>query len=267
MSCSAFRERPSQDSTAFYSHRILHRKHATGLADTGHVACFQDCHLMKFSEQSDDWLRRRSDYGETTNPSLIEFVKQGDSESWHTFMGIYQPLVAHWCRRGKLAPTDIDDVSQNVFASVSTSIASFQKRTEEDTFRGWLRNITQKRIADYFRRKSNEVPPLHSDDSQGYLAQLSEPEPPPEIDPELRKASREVFQKALEAIRSKVEERTWLAFWRTTVDEQSAPAVAEELGMTDDAVRKAKSRMKMRLRLELGTLFDEIIRDAGVKLD
>jgi uncharacterized protein YjiS (DUF1127 family) len=37
--------------------------------------------------------------------------------------------------------------------------------------------------------------------------------------------------------------------------------------MTDDAVRKAKSRMKMRLRLELGTLFDEIIRDAGVTLE
>jgi RNA polymerase sigma-70 factor (ECF subfamily) len=220
---------------------------------------------MKFSEQTDD--RPRPSYDEPTNPSLIEFVKQGDSESWNTFMGIYQPLVGHWCRRGKLGSTDIDDVSQNVFASVATSIASFQKRTPDDTFRGWLRNITQKRIADHFRRKSNEVPPLHGDDSQGYLAQLSEPEPPPETDPESRKASREVFRKTLEVIRSKVEERTWLAFWRTTVDEQSAPDVAEELGMTDDAVRKAKSRMKMRLRLELGTLFDEIIRDAGVTLE
>jgi RNA polymerase sigma-70 factor, ECF subfamily len=224
---------------------------------------------MTNSETFDDRQRRirQLSHGETTNPSLIEFVKQGDTESWNTFVKIYQPLVAHWCQRARLTSTDIDDISQNVFASVSRSIVTFKKRTPDDTFRGWLRNITQKRIADYFRRKSNEVPPLRSDDSQGYLAQLSEPEPPPETDPESRKASRDVFRKALEAVRSKVEERTWLAFWRTTVDEQSAPDVAEELGMTDDAVRKAKSRMKIRLRLELGTLFDEIIRDAGVKLE
>jgi hypothetical protein len=37
--------------------------------------------------------------------------------------------------------------------------------------------------------------------------------------------------------------------------------------MTGDAVRKAKSRMKTRLRLESGSLFDEIVRDAGVVLD
>ena len=206
-------------------------------------------------------------HGETTNPSLIELVKLGDPEAWKTFMGIYEPLVALWCRIARLPPNDADDVSQNVFASVLTSIGSFQKRNPDDTFRGWLRDITQKRVYDYFRNKSNEVPPLAGDDPQSYLAQLSEPEPPPETNPESRKASLEVFRKALEAVRNKVEERTWVAFWRTTVDEQPAPDVADELDMTGDAVRKAKSRMKTRLRLELGSLFDEIIRDAGVTLD
>jgi RNA polymerase sigma-70 factor, ECF subfamily len=222
---------------------------------------------MTTAANFDDSSPRRFSHGETTNHSLIELVKQGDAEAWQTFMGIYQPLVAMWCRGAKLSPTDVDDVSQNVFASVSTSVSAFQKRTSADTFRGWLRNITQKRIADFFRKKSNEVPPLAGDDSEGYLAQLREPEPPPESDPESKKASREVFRKALEAVRNKVEERTWLAFWRTTVDEQSAPDIADELGMSGDAVRKAKSRMKTRLRLELGSLFDEIVRDAGVALD
>lgn len=82
-----------------------------------------------------------------------------------------------------------------------------------------------------------------------------------------KQTSLEVFQNTLEAVRNKVEERTWLAFWRTTVDEQSAPDIADELGMTGDDVRKAKSRMKIRLRLELGAIFDEIVRDDGVILD
>ncbi len=222
---------------------------------------------MTTAANFDNGSERRFSYGETTNNSLIALVKQGDPEAWKTFMGIYEPLVAMWCRSAKLSLIDTDDVSQNVFASVSTSIDAFQKRTSTDTFRGWLRSITQKRVADFFRGKSNEVPPLNSHESEGYLAQLREPEPPPESDPESKKASQEVFRKSLEAIRDKVEERTWLAFWRTTVDEQSAPDIADELGMTRDAVRKAKSRMKNRLRLELGSLLDEIVRDAGVSLD
>jgi RNA polymerase sigma-70 factor (ECF subfamily) len=222
---------------------------------------------MTTAANSDDGSQRRFSHGETTNHSLIELVKQGDPEAWQTFMHIYQPLVAMWCRGARLSPMDADDVSQNVFASVSKSIGAFRKRTPADTFEGWLRNITQKRVADFFRTKSNEVPSLASDDSEGYLAQLREPEPPPESDPESQKASREVFRNALEAVRNKVEERTWLAFWRTTVDEQPAPDIADELGMTGDAVRKAKSRMKMRLRRELGSLFEEIVRDAGVAMD
>ncbi len=222
---------------------------------------------MTTAAKSEDRSQLHVSHGETTNNSLIDLVKQGDRESWQTFMSIYQPLVAMWCRGARLSPTDADDVSQNVFASVSTSIGAFQKRSSSDTFRGWLRNITQKRVADFFRKKSIEIPALASVDAEGYLAQLREPESPPESDPESQKASREVFRKALEAVRNKVEERTWLAFWRTTVDDQPAPDIADELGMTHDAVRKAKSRMKTRLRLELGSLFDEIVSDAGVSLD
>lgn len=211
--------------------------------------------------------RDRPSHGETTNHTLIDQVRQNDHESWNVFVSIYQPLVEHWCRCTGLRGSDVEDVSQNVFTSVATSIGSFQKRTPEDTFRGWLRTITRARVADFLRRKSIEVPSLESIDAQSYLAQLSEPEPPTATDPESRKASVEVYRKAVEAVRMKVEERTWLAFWRTTVDEQPAPEVADELGMTGDAVRKAKSRMKIRLRLELGSLFDEIAKDAGVTLE
>jgi DNA-directed RNA polymerase specialized sigma24 family protein len=80
---------------------------------------------MTTAANFDDESPRRFSYGETTNHSLIELVKQGDPEAWQTFMGIYQPLVAMWCRGAKLSPADVDDVSQNVFTSVSTSVGAF----------------------------------------------------------------------------------------------------------------------------------------------
>lgn len=61
-----------------------------------------------------------------------------------------------------------------------------------------------------------------------------------------------LLQRALQQIRPTVEATTWTAFWNTTVLGQSAPEVAQQLGLTPAAVRKAKSRMLQRLRKQLG---------------
>jgi RNA polymerase sigma-70 factor, ECF subfamily len=55
----------------------------------------------------------------------------------------------------------------------------------------------------------------------------------------------------MELVRGEFEERTWLAFWRVTAEEKPPAVVAEELGMTLQAVYKAKSRVLCRLRQEL----------------
>lgn len=50
--------------------------------------------------------------------------------------------------------------------------------------------------------------------------------------------------------RNEFEERTWQAFWLTTVEEKSPSLVAQTLEMTPAAVRQAKSRVLRRLREE-----------------
>lgn len=209
---------------------------------------------------------RNTSFAQTTNQSLIDRLQRQDSHSWKLFVEIYRPLVTYWCRRGGLQGYDIDDVIQEVFTSVSKSITRFRKERPGDSFRGWLRTITRARIADFIRRATNSPQSRGGDEAQQFLAQLSEPEVSDEPDPEEQQASKQVFRKALEIVRSGVEEHTWQAFWRTTVDELNATEVADELGMTSAAVRKAKSRMTIRLRIELGPLLDEISRDAGVDL-
>ena len=55
-------------------------------------------------------------------------------------------------------------------------------------------------------------------------------------------------------VRDQFEERTWRAFWRVAVEDRSPSEVAEELGITANAVRQAKSRVLRRLREEMGEL-------------
>jgi RNA polymerase sigma-70 factor (ECF subfamily) len=65
-----------------------------------------------------------------------------------------------------------------------------------------------------------------------------------------------IYRRALDLVRAEFENRTWEAFWNTTVDGRPPRDVAADLGMTVLAVYKAKSRVLRRLRQELGGLVD-----------
>ncbi len=57
-------------------------------------------------------------------------------------------------------------------------------------------------------------------------------------------------------MRGEFEERTWRAFWLTVVEGREPAALTEELGMTANTIRQAKSRVLRRVREEVGDLLD-----------
>ena len=74
-----------------------------------------------------------------TSPSLLRRVKKDDAAAWDRLVGLYAPLVYHWCRGADLPEQEIADVFQDVFQAVATHIADFRRDGANDTFRGWLR--------------------------------------------------------------------------------------------------------------------------------
>src|SRR5262249_36174615 len=121
---------------------------------------------------------------------------------------------------------------------------------------GWLRTITRNKVRDLFRRRGREPDGVGGTDAHRRLAQLPAPGPIEEGDPDAAAGGRGLVHPALELIRSEFEERTWQAFWRTTVAGQVPKDVAADLGMSPGAVRVAKSRVLHRLREELGDLLE-----------
>jgi RNA polymerase sigma-70 factor (ECF subfamily) len=191
-----------------------------------------------------------------TSRSLLERVKADDAAAWDRLVSLYAPLVLHWCRRWDLQEQDVADVFQEVFQAVAAHIAGFRKQREGDTFRGWLRTITHHKVQDHFRRLGREPGGVGGTDAQVRLAQVPAPAPSEDDGAGAEPAERSLFHRALELIRSDFEERTWQAFWRTTVEGQAAKDVASDLGMTPGAVRVAKCRVLQRLREELGDLIE-----------
>jgi RNA polymerase sigma-70 factor (ECF subfamily) len=190
-----------------------------------------------------------------TSATLIGRVQVDDPAAWGRLVRLYGPLVEQWCRRWGLENHDTADVVQEVFKSVAVHVGDFRKRRAHDTFRGWLRVIARHKVVDHFRRLGREPAGVGGTEAQRRLSEVAAaPSGSSGVDPN---EEMFLFHRALDLIRRDFAERTWQAFWRTTVDGVPAPEVAAELSMTSGAVRVAKARVLQRLRAELGDLTDE----------
>ena len=65
-----------------------------------------------------------------------------------------------------------------------------------------------------------------------------------------------LVNRALEMMQAEFEESTWKACWECVVNDRNGVEVAQELGITANAVYVAKSRVLRRLRNELNGLFE-----------
>jgi RNA polymerase sigma-70 factor (ECF subfamily) len=189
-----------------------------------------------------------------TSSGLLERVQANDQEAWVRFVHLYSPLVYRWCRQAGLQEADAADVGQEVFRSVAPAIGQFHHDRPGDTFRGWLRTITMNKLRDFARRGSKqargaggsaalerllELPADGSEDTDGSAAQ---------------EENLLVYHRAVELILGEHEERTRQAFLRVVIEGQTPSEVAEQLGITVNAVYLAKSRVLRRLREEFGEL-------------
>jgi RNA polymerase sigma-70 factor (ECF subfamily) len=189
-----------------------------------------------------------------TSRSLLERVQAEDAAAWERLVGLYAPLVLHWCRRWDLQTQDAADIFQDVFQAVALHVGDFRKEKDSDTFRGWLRTITDNKVRDHFRRLGREPGGIGGTDANVRFYQLPAPSAADEELAAEATAERQLLHRGLELIRGEFEERTWQAFWRTAVDGQASRDVAAELAMTPGAVRVAKCRVLQRLREELGDI-------------
>jgi RNA polymerase sigma-70 factor (ECF subfamily) len=189
-----------------------------------------------------------------TSLSLLQRIRNGDELGWRRVVELYSPLVYHWCRRWGVEGADADDLLQEVFHGAAQGIGSFRRDRASDTFRGWLRGITHHKVLAFWRGRDRHPEPPGGSDALHRLHEIPAPDADLAEDAEEQEQSSALFHRALSLLRSEFEPRTWQAFWRVTVDNQSSADVAGELGMSANAVRMAKSRVLRRLREELGDL-------------
>jgi RNA polymerase sigma-70 factor, ECF subfamily len=200
--------------------------------------------------------------GGSTSRSLLADANLAVPAAWERLVRLYAPLVASWCRRWGVAEQDVGDVLQDVFSAVANHLNAFRKERPTDTFRGWLWTIARNKARDHFRRRSAEPAAGGGTEATKLMQQI----PAAEVSAEASDIAADtllddalldsLLQQALESIRSEFHDRTWQAFWGVVVEGRLTADVAADLGMKPGTVRVAKSRVLLRLRLELGDIPD-----------
>ncbi len=185
-----------------------------------------------------------------TPASLLQRLKRpDDQDAWQRFVKLYTPLIYDWARRAGLSEDEAADLAQDVFLLLIEKLPQFQYDPKR-SFRGWLKTITLNKWREGIRR--GRIKTLHASDDEFSDGGVADPVA---VFEEAEYQQRLVRQ-AMGLIRTDFEPVTWNAWWEYVVIGRPATDVANQLGITANAVYLAKSRVLRRLRKELDGLLD-----------
>jgi len=187
--------------------------------------------------------------------SLLVRVQEMQPDAWARMGDVFSPIIYRWARQAGLSGSDSADVVQEVFTSIARRISSFERQKQKGSFRSWLATITRNQIRDVFRRKQKQ--PDGRGGSTAMLDFMNVEIPQHDVLEEsisVANLESRLPQRILQIVQSECDEKTWQAFWLTTIEDKSASLVAEQLGIGVASVYQAKSRILRRLRKRLDEL-------------
>ena len=190
-----------------------------------------------------------------TSTDLLRQAKANSQTAWQQLVTRYSRRIYRWCRCSGLQPSDAADVTQEVLHAVARKLGDFHRDRPGDTFRGWLRRITNNKVNDHYRKQNKTA-----DKASGGVNQVEflvvPQEPPGTWNTSLLASDVSIvssfknlhIQKVIKNVRANISQRDWKLFWRIAVDGQSAVDAAKELGITANAARLVKMRVLKRLK-------------------
>ena len=191
-----------------------------------------------------------------TSLSLLDrlrIAKPGDS-AWTHLQSIYLPLIQRWMARVPGLGEESADLAQEVLVVVFREVPRFN-REREGSFRAWLRQVTVNKVRTYRRRTKRRQAIGLDDPAEGFLSRLADPND--DLVHEWNADhDRFVVEKLLAVVKPDFDPKTWEAFQRFGFQGIPARQVALELGISENSVMLAKSRILKRLRQEAGHLLD-----------
>jgi RNA polymerase sigma factor (sigma-70 family) len=182
----------------------------------------------------------RTEDSSTSATLLAKLREPDDALAWQEFARRYTRLIWWFGKDAGLGPQDAEDLVQEVLSDFARQAATFQYDPAKGRFRGLLRTIAQRRLIDMLRGKKLLV------EARTNLEQLESADfVQHEWD---RLEGMALILRSLTEVSKEIEPVTYQAFQLHVLEEWSVRKVADFLGISENSVYAAKSRVLARLR-------------------
>jgi len=204
-----------------------------------------------------------------TRHSLLARLKDWeDQASWREFFDTYWQLIYAVARKAGLSDAEAQDTVQETVLTVAKKVGDF-KAQPNGSFKGWLLQITRRRIADQFEKRqkvgpapcpavvgSGQTPAVRSEGSTRTSTIERIPDP---ASFDLDACWEEQWQKGLmeaatERVKNLVSPKQYQMFELYVLREWPARKVAQTLDVSSAQVYLAKHRVGALLKKELKRL-------------
>jgi RNA polymerase sigma-70 factor, ECF subfamily len=191
-----------------------------------------------------------------TSTALLEGLKAPDNSTvWLEFDNRDRPMITRYARRFGLTDQDAQDAAQQTLIAFCDSYRQGKYDRDKGRLRIWLFGIARNQILNTRRKKrGREVQVADASQATGFFDKV-------EDEDQLEQAWNEewrqaVLRQCLEAVRKEFDGKTVEAFELFAWKGLPAQEVAEQLGMTANAVFLVKHRVMKRIRELLPAMED-----------
>lgn len=187
----------------------------------------------------------RSIDGDPTDGPLLERLGDWtDHDAWSEFTRCYDRLIGRVVGSYRFSAEATDEVRQRIWIELAGRMRGYRYDPSK-RFRAWLTRLCRSRSLDYWRfqeaRRTRE--PLAT---PGELPASELPEDDEPARPDLLRRAAWIQ----EAVKARVDARTWEVFWRITVEDEAIAEVAESVSISYAAAFAAQKRVRRMLREE-----------------
>ena len=194
-----------------------------------------------------------------THASLLERLKDlEDQDSWQQFYTTYRKLIFSFVLKHGLSGTEAEEVVQETVITVARNLPEFRYDPTRCSFKTWLFNLTLWRIRDQIRKRqtqrhSHERRPGETD-CTGTVERIPGPEEERLTAVWEEEWKKDLFERALEKVRAKVDEKQFQVFDLYVLQEWPAGKVAQSLGVSLARVYFNKHHLSRLLSREIQRL-------------
>jgi RNA polymerase sigma factor (sigma-70 family) len=192
----------------------------------------------------------------STNLELLAAVKSRSETSWPLFVRKYSRILRRWCDEWNATPEDSEDVVQETLLELFQKINDY-KANPGTPFRAWLRKVAYYRYLRLLKknRRLTSFTDALDNRNQAFDRRL-------ELDAirdtflEVvdRIAEEEVMEIACIRIANRISKENWEIFCRKELEGVPSKILADEFGISTNAVDVITFRVRKMIRAELDVL-------------